>query len=208
MKKTRSSSSRALVALDADGVLLDYNLAYAHAWEKAFGRFPAERDPQAYWAMDRWDVQRLEGKALEQFRNAFDADFWSNIPLLPGADAACEILTQSGYELVCVTALADEFHAAREKNLKSLQLPISRVYSVRHGGGAISPKAQLLFELQPEVFVDDYLPYLQGVDASIHRALIAREPNGSPNQDYPAELVSSAHCNLLAFAQWWVSRMV
>ena len=208
MKKTRSSSSRALVALDADGVLLDYNLAYAHAWEKAFGRFPAERDPQAYWAMDRWDVQRLEGKALEQFRNAFDADFWSNSPLLPGADAACEILTQSGYELVCVTALADEFHAAREKNLKSLQLPISRVYSVRHGGGAISPKAQLLFELQPEVFVDDYLPYLQGVDASIHRALIAREPNGSPNQDYPAELVSSAHCNLLAFAQWWVSRMV
>lgn len=207
MKKTRSSGSRALVALDADGVLLDYNLAYAHAWEKAFGRFPAERDPQAYWAMDRWDVQRLEGEALEQFRKAFDADFWSSIPLVPGADTACEMLVQSGYELVCVTALADEFHAARARNLKNLQLPISRVYSVRHGEGAVSPKARLLFDLQPEAFVDDYLPYLQGVDASIHRALIARGPNGSPNRGYPAELVSSAHLNLLEFAQWWVSRV-
>lgn len=166
MKKTRSSSSRALVALDADGVLLDYNLAYAHAWENAFCRFPAKRDPQAYWAMDRWDVQRLEGEALEQFRKAFDADFWSTIPLLPGADTACEMLAQSGYELVCVTALAEEFHAARARNLKSLQLPISRVYSVRHGVGAVSPKAQLLFDLQPQVFVDDYLPSREWTPAS------------------------------------------
>ena len=26
-----------LMALDADGVLLDYNRAYAHAWQRAFG---------------------------------------------------------------------------------------------------------------------------------------------------------------------------
>jgi hypothetical protein len=46
-RQFESTSSRAFVALDADGVLLDFNLAYAHAWEKAFGRFPAERDPLA-----------------------------------------------------------------------------------------------------------------------------------------------------------------
>jgi phosphoglycolate phosphatase-like HAD superfamily hydrolase len=27
-----------IIALDADGVLLDYNLAYASAWQRAFGR--------------------------------------------------------------------------------------------------------------------------------------------------------------------------
>ena len=42
-----------LIALDADGVLLDYNLAYASAWECAFGVRPQLRDPQAYWAIDR-----------------------------------------------------------------------------------------------------------------------------------------------------------
>ncbi len=51
--------TRGMIALDADGVLLDYNLAYAGAWERAFGVYPVERDPLAYWAMDRWQVERL-----------------------------------------------------------------------------------------------------------------------------------------------------
>jgi len=41
--------ARRIIALDADGVLLDYGLAYAGAWQKAFGTYPAERDPLAYW---------------------------------------------------------------------------------------------------------------------------------------------------------------
>ncbi len=45
--------NRCIVALDADGVLLDYSLAYAGAWERAFGVYPVERDPQAYWPIDR-----------------------------------------------------------------------------------------------------------------------------------------------------------
>ena len=28
---------RPVIALDADGVLLDFHLAYAEAWERAFG---------------------------------------------------------------------------------------------------------------------------------------------------------------------------
>jgi beta-phosphoglucomutase-like phosphatase (HAD superfamily) len=39
---------KVIIALDADGVLLDYGLAYAGAWERAFGQYPRERDPQAY----------------------------------------------------------------------------------------------------------------------------------------------------------------
>lgn len=29
--------TRPIIAVDADGVLLDYNRAYANAWERAFG---------------------------------------------------------------------------------------------------------------------------------------------------------------------------
>ena len=76
-----------LIALDADGVLLDYNQAYAGAWERAFGVRPALRDPNAYWPLDRWNVERLAGTKLDQFRTCLDWTFWSTVPALPGRRA-------------------------------------------------------------------------------------------------------------------------
>lgn len=73
------------IALDADGVLLDYHQAYADAWGRAFGERPALRDPQAYWPIDRWNVQRVSGAQLERLRACFDDAFWGSIPALPGA---------------------------------------------------------------------------------------------------------------------------
>ena len=80
--------AKPVIALDADGVLLDYSLAYAGAWQRAFGRRPALRDPAAYWPIDRWEVERLEDdERLAQLRLAFDDEFWapmarSNSPTL------------------------------------------------------------------------------------------------------------------------------
>lgn len=36
--------SRPIIALDADGVMLDYSSAYGLTWAHAFGAHPAERD--------------------------------------------------------------------------------------------------------------------------------------------------------------------
>ena len=63
--------ARPVIALDADGVLLDYHLAYADAWQRAFGEYPAERDPQAYWPMDRWKVPKLRLWRRSRFRSEF-----------------------------------------------------------------------------------------------------------------------------------------
>lgn len=78
-------SNKGIIALDADGVLLDYGLAYAGAWQKAFGQSPRERDPLAYWPIDRWDVARLTGDRLDRLRGCFEEDFWCSIPSMPGA---------------------------------------------------------------------------------------------------------------------------
>jgi beta-phosphoglucomutase-like phosphatase (HAD superfamily) len=59
---------KGIIALDADGVLLDYGLAYAGAWQKAFGQFPPERDPLAYWPTDRWDVECLAQRPPKKSR--------------------------------------------------------------------------------------------------------------------------------------------
>ena len=64
--------ARPLIALDADGVLLDFHLGYAGAWARAFGSRPAERDPLAYWPIDRWEVDRLDEERRLHFRRHFD----------------------------------------------------------------------------------------------------------------------------------------
>ena len=79
--------ARPVIALDADGVLLDFHLAYAAAWQRAFGEYPQERDPQAYWPIDRWEVPRLGLFKKARFKAEFDEQFWSTVPALDGAVA-------------------------------------------------------------------------------------------------------------------------
>lgn len=195
-----------IIALDADGVLLDYHLAYANAWQRAFGVYPQENDPDAYWPMDRWAVQRLTGEPLEIFRRSFDELFWAGVPAIEGAVQACHALTNAGHELVCVSALPAKFRGARERNLRQLGFPIETAYATDNTAGPRSPKADLLHTIRPLAFVDDFLPYLVGVDGDIHSALIMRGANGSPNQGERLALAASQHGSLLEFSHWWNER--
>jgi hypothetical protein len=181
--------------------LLDYATAYGRAWERAFGEKPTLVNPHAYWPMERWGVPRLTGSALEQLRAVFDDTFWRTIPPVDGAVEACEQLVRAGYELICVTALEARHLEARRHNLRELGFPLSHVYAtdnVPTASGA-SPKAALLNALQPVCFVDDYAPYLMGVDERIHRVLITRDPDGSPNTGAVLECADACFPDLRAF---------
>ena len=196
---------RPLIALDADGVLLDFHLAYAEAWRRAFGARPQERDAQAYWPIDRGQVERLEGERLAHFRAHFDAGFWASVPAIEGAVPACKRLADAGFELVCVSALEAHFEAARLSNLQALGFPIERVIATGNAAGERSPKAQAVAALCPVAFVDDYLPYLRGMPAEVHTALVLREPNGSPNTGPELTLARSSHPDLADFATAWLA---
>lgn len=197
---------RPLIALDADGVLLDFHLAYAGAWERAFGSRPTELDPLAYWPMDRWQVPRLDSDHRARFRGYFDEHFWTTVPAVAGALEACHRLHDAGFDLVCVSALDADYEAARLRNLRDHGFPIERVYATGNAEGDRSPKAEALELLRPEVFVDDYLPYLRGLPSELHCALILRAPNGSPNSGPDLALASSIHDDLRAFASYWLAR--
>lgn len=197
---------RSLIALDADGVLLDFHLGYAGAWARAFGSAPAERDPLAYWPIDRWQVERLDEARRVHFRRHFDEQFWSSVPAIPGAIEACQRLHDAGFELVCVSALDAEHEAARLRNLRDHGFPIERVIATGNAAGERSPKADAIAELAPEAFVDDYLPYLRGVPPEVHTALLLRAPNGSPNTGAEMALARSVHQDLAEFAEFWLSR--
>jgi len=194
-----------IIALDADGVLLDYHKAYRQAWLRAFGVLPALKDPDAYWPIDRWDVELLEGERLAQFRAVFDGEFWSTIPAIDGAIEACHNLNNAGFRLICVTAMDEKFSLARHQNLLNLGFPIDSVIATPHiGNNGFSPKAEVLNQLKPIAFIDDYLPYFNGVDSSIHFALITREVNGSPNVGPELNRIQSMHTDLARFADWWL----
>ena len=198
--------ARPLIALDADGVLLDFHLGYAAAWQRAFGVAPAERDPQAYWPMDRWQVDRLDPVRRVQFRAAFDEQFWATVPAIAGAVDACHRLRDAGFDLVCVLALEAEFEAARLRNLRELGFPIERVIATGNAAGERSPKADTIAALQPIAFVDDYAAYMRGVPANVHTALVLRAPNGSPNVGPDLALAKSVHDDLAGFADHWLAR--
>jgi len=197
---------RPLIALDADGVLLDFHLGYAGAWQRAFGAAPAERDPLAYWPIDRWLVERLDEDRSAHFRSHFDAEFWSSVPAIEGALGACHRLHDAGFDLVCVSALDAEHETARLRNLRDHGFPIERVFATGNAAGERSPKADAIAALAPDAFVDDYLPYFRGVPDVVHTALILRAPNGSPNSGPELALARSIHQDLPGFADYWLSR--
>ncbi len=201
-----SLNSKPIVALDADGVLLNYHHSYRTAWQRAFGVLPELADPEAYWPYDRWAVRRLEGEELSRLRACFDEDFWTTIPPVPGALSACHNLHDAGFELICVSAIAEKYQDARLKNLREIGFPIERVVATGADQSQISPKAAALREIDPVAFVDDYLPFLRGLPESVHAALVLREPNGSPNSGPEMLLAHSQHADLAGFAQWWLAR--
>lgn len=198
--------SRPLIALDADGVLLDFHEGYAQAWEQAFGARPQERDPLAYWPMDRWAVDRLDATGRRRFRQYFGAPFWKSLPALPGAIEACLALHEAGFDLVCVSALDAEHEAARLFNLRQLGFPIEQVIATGNEGLLRSPKADVIAALSPVAFVDDYLPYMRGIGHDVHKALVLRAPNGSPNMGDELAHVNSVHNDLAEFAVHWLER--
>ena len=199
--------TRDILALDADGVLLDFHLGYAGAWQRAFGARPQEKDPLAYWPMDRWLVDRLDdAERRAHFRRHFDEQFWTSVPAIEGAIEACHRLHDAGFDLVCVSALEAEYESARLRNLRDHGFPIERVIATGNAASDRSPKADAIAALDPLAFVDDYLPYLRGVPAHVHTALISRALNGTPNIGAELSLARSVHDDLPAFAEHWLSR--
>ena len=195
---------RSIIALDADGVLLDFHIGYASAWLRAFGARPLERDPLAYWPIDRWQVERLDSEGRARFRRCFDEEFWATVPPVTGALNACIKLHDAGFDLVCVSALDLQFETARLRNLRSHGFPIEKVIATGNAEGSRSPKADAIENLRPVAFVDDYLPYFRGLSTEVHKALILRAPNGSPNVGPDLATVSSIHQDLAEFTNAWL----
>lgn len=194
------------IVLDCDGVMVDYISAYVNVWEKVFGEKPELVNPNAYWAKDRYSkIRDLSDKELFEFKSHFDCNFWRKVPALPGAVEACNALADAGYKIIVVSALSKLFEIHRYIGLKEQGFNIEGVIAVGDPTHSYydNPKCDIVNSIRPIAFVDDFLPYHQGVHPVIHKALVTRGADGGPNTGFEA-VVNSAHPDLVDFVDWFL----
>ena len=155
-----------LICLDCDGVLLDYNLAYASQWERVFGYYPKEKDPKGFFPLERWNIPMFDDEQKKQWNDHSDFHFWSTMSPIPGALESCQRLVDYGYDLVCVSAIDPKHLEARKKNLLDLGFPLKDVIATGRTAEG-NPKARIINELSPAFFVDDHLPYFKGIQSHV-----------------------------------------
>lgn len=195
---------KGIVALDCDGVLLNYNAAYPKVWKKAFGEELLACKPGAYHASNEYGIELVAGTKREQFFSHFDDEAWSTMPAFPGALDASKALVKAGFTLVCVSSMPDQFAAARQRNLHALGFPIDLVIATGRIKGS-NPKLETLRKLKPVAFVDDLVHNFAGVDWPMHKALIDRGQSDSPNRDEDLQSADSLHGSLSDFVEWWLN---
>ncbi|MNR71388.1 hypothetical protein D3C71_20030 [compost metagenome] len=194
-----------IVALDCDGVMLHYQSVFPAVWKEAFGEDIRVVRPTCYQATDMFGVSFKDAEHERRFYDTFDHRYWGGMTALEGALEACELLCDSGFRLVCVTAMPARYREARSENLQRLGFPIEDVIATggrSDGDPNANPKLAALQALRPVAFVDDRLDNFEGVGDLTHCAWIDGKHHDCPSAPYVERgWHHSAHGNLLDFAK-------
>ena len=199
--------ARPLIALDADGVLLDFHLGYAGAWARAFGSAPGRARPARLLA-DR----PLAGRAARRGAARPLPAPLRRAVLVVGAGHRRRRSTPASAS----TTPATTSSASRRSTPSTRRRGCATCATTAFRSSASSPPATRRASAarrptpsprsRPEAFVDDYLPYLRGIPGHVHTALVLRAPNGSPNEGDELALAKSVHDDLAGFADFWLKR--
>ncbi|CAF3312395.1 unnamed protein product [Rotaria socialis] len=194
------TNQKPIIALDCDGVLLDYHATFAQIYEKAFGKQLTCVSPKSYYSSTAYDVT-FTPEEQNRFNEVWDAEGWRTMPMLDGALQACNLLHEAGYELICVTAMPACFSDHRLENFLSHGFPINRVISTGYDkeNPQNNPKKKIIEALHPVAFVDDLrrnFKDIQGVHTKF--VFIDNEYHDDPNQ-YDNIYYDVKYPTLLAF---------
>lgn len=146
--------TKPVLALDVDGVLLNFSGFWVQTAEQALGRnLPLLS--RAYHFGVRLGLTKAEYDACWDYFRSIDG--WSKVPAFPGVGEVLQQLADR-YRLVAVTGIPFDVLDARLANLQALDFPLEEVLATGHRDFS---KEQLLRERQAVAFVDDRLKHLQ-----------------------------------------------
>ncbi|UJR08062.1 hypothetical protein I4U23_012339 [Adineta vaga] len=197
-----NTQTKPIIALDCDGVLLDFDATYAQIYEKTFGKQLTIVAPKSCWAETKYGIA-LTDEEQYQFDQVWNEHGWRTMPVKEGALEACQLLHQAGYELVCVTAMSARYSEHRLENFRSHGFPIDKIICTGYDSNNIckNPKKKMIEDLHPVVFVDDLrrnFKDIQGVHTKF--VFIDHEREDDPDR-HETIYYDIKYPSLLAFAK-------
>lgn len=155
------------IALDCDGVLLNFDQSFARVASDVLKRQVAKLN-------NRYELDTRYGLSMHDFQYAWDAlddheHGWRNMILLPGAVEAVRTLQAQGASIHLVTGIHARLSEQRLANLLAHTIEVESIHCV---GDGKSSKTSVLRDLKPVGFVDDRLFLLNEADFVPHRVWV------------------------------------
>lgn len=190
-----------IIALDCDGVLLNYNEAYGRALEEFLGEKPTIVSPTAYFCHNYFDVQ-LNPQQKTEFYKFFNDKGWGMMTDLPRSIEATHKLREAGYKIIVVTSMPKIAQDMRHKNLLDLGFAVDATIATGKKNNNINPKKSYIEALLPEYFVDDLMENFHNIDSSTHFVLVDSQSHDSPNLNFEHKIkLHSTHNTLWDFVE-------
>jgi len=144
--------NRRIVALDADGVLVDFDQHWRKAAESAIKR-PLVKLQDVHDFRDRYGLSREEYHAAWGRFNAMGG--WADIPVYAHTEVLVAGLRHQGLHPMVLTSIPEKYAAQRRQNLKQWFAP-EDIHCVGNSPQAPAMKAQMLRKWQALAFLDDH----------------------------------------------------
>lgn len=172
-----------VIFIDVDGVLLDYNRAYAEQFNKVFGTNHQLTEPYAYTYYRMYGIPKLGVDSINKLEASKTEDFWGNIPALSPIDTLLTLnsLKAWGWEVIALSKSPTEYTEARRANLVKL---FGDIFLDVICIGKDGDKADVVnnYAANDKIVVDDFYPYLKNVDTNKVKVIVLnRAPHATDN---------------------------
>lgn len=186
-----------ILALDCDGVILNYNQQFGIIYEKLFNKKLDIVNPLSYHAEDYFGIKLSESEKKE-FYKYFMKDGWSNMQPFDNVKETIDELKKD-FKIIIVTSMPSQAKEKRMNNLKKFEIHFDELYATGRSIKHSNPKKEILDELKPHYFVDDLLHNFKDIDSSIKRILLHNNLTNSPNHNHKDITYHSTYSNLHEF---------
>lgn len=143
------------IALDVDGVLLNFEKAYHDLAVEIMGD-KINFNPYHYQLHEFLGLTKEENEVIWSEFNA--RKLVRNFELLPGVEQGIKNIVDAGFEIYIVSAIDPIDTDDRTYNLQQLGIHAKEVHCV---GGNHSSKHHHIAQIDPHVFIDDRIDHLQ-----------------------------------------------
>lgn len=160
-------AKKPIMALDVDGVLLNYMESFDKAAEIYF-----KKPIQVHYddlSLEHYNLQKRIKASNRDIKNILqymiDSEMYANLNPLPGVKEALKNIREMGFDIQLATAIPESAKNLRLKNLKeALDFVPNEIYCVGMG----KSKKEIIQHIKPDVYIDDRLEYLASAPHVYH----------------------------------------